>query len=83
MIWRKYDDTKPPKSGSKIIFACDDGCSAMIAMVVDADGEGGTQILCAEDAMELDTKWLKGALWAELPEDYTIAFTQEDETDWF
>lgn len=74
---KSYDTTKP-ESGMKILIACDDGCSCSIAFVVDGDDEGGILILDAEDAYELDERYMRGALWTQLPADYLIAFMERD-----
>lgn len=82
-MWHNYDDEKPVNSGDKIIFICDDGCSSIVAMLVDAGSNGETSILHAEDAMELNPEWLRGSIWTKIPDDYPISFTQETVSDWF
>ena len=87
-MWVKWAES-PPKPGDKIIIVHDDGCSATIGLVIDWDGNGSIDVLHAEDGMSLlrypghETPNAFGkCLWSALPDDYTIAFTQETDADW-
>lgn len=79
-MWNEFDKIKP-QSGDKVVFIYDDGSSSSVAMAVDGQ-DGGVSILDAEDAVEMDEKWLRGAIWAKLPDDYPIAFTETTADDW-
>lgn len=76
MEWFSFNDRKP-ESGAKIVIACDDGCSSSLAMSTDSG------ILDAEDGEEIGSYYFNRSIWAYLPDDYAIAFTERTEADWY
>lgn len=61
-----------------VVIVCDDGCSTASALVVDVKGVQGQNVaaLEGEDGFELGADFTKDALWAELPEDYSLQFME-------
>lgn len=76
MTWYKWSDVRPV-SGDKVIIACDDGCSSFIAYMLDCG------LLHAEDATEIQDFVTDGCIWTKLPDDYVIAFTEINDSDWY
>lgn len=66
-----------PIAGQKIVIVCDDGCSSSLAMMGD-DGP-----IDGEDAFPLGDDFLRGAIWAPLPDDYQLAFMEATDADWY
>lgn len=59
-----------PMLGNKIVIVTDDGCSSGLGLVTD-DG-----ILDGEDGEPYSECFLKGAIWAPLPDDYALGFME-------
>ena len=75
-MWRKFQ-TDPPPSGTSVVILDGDNCSSVLSHVVLAEDGVGLIVLDAEDGSDLSRlPFLTDALWAELPEDYRLAFTQ-------
>ena len=76
MDWKKWDDEKPA-GGMKIVLLTDDGCSTSAGLAYEPlNGEVG--VLDAEDGIDLPAPYLRGALWAPIPETYGLAFMEAD-----
>lgn len=75
MGWYFYEAQKPLK-GSKIIIACNDGCSSSLAYVAEAG------ILDGECGEPLHGGFMDGSVWTYLPDDFEIAFMQITPGDW-
>jgi len=69
MEWHKWDERKP-EGGKKIVIVCNDGCSSSLALMTE---EGPID---AEDAYDFGPYFTRGAIWAELPGAYGLAFME-------
>ena len=76
MVWHDFEKS-PPDQGDKIVIVTNDGCSVALALMVE---EGPLDGECAE---RLSDSFLDGAIWAKLPSDYILAFTEITEDDWY
>lgn len=81
-MWKSWNTT-PPEPGMKVCVVADDGCGAMLGLVV-SRSDGGIDLLDAENGMELYYQpFLKGAIWSELPNDYgDLMFMDTDLRDY-
>lgn len=76
MDWKEWENEQPLE-GNKIVIVCDDGCSSSLALM----GQDGP--LDGEDGSLLGEAFLRGAIWAELPESYPLGFMEVTEDDWY
>lgn len=74
--WKEWAKEQP-ENGTKIVVLCDDGCSCSICYYIDG------QLLDAEDGYDLSTLFIRGSLWAPIPQDYPIRFMEVTEDDWY
>ena len=73
--WRYWHDERP-EAGQKIVIVCDDGCSSSLALMADDEPLDG------EDGEPLGEIFLRGAIWAALPDDYLLGFMEVTDADW-
>lgn len=76
--WKKWDEERP-EVGRKAVIVCNDGASATPEIIIDFDGKGTVHVLNGRDGFDLcgDDAYMRGSLWAYLPDDYVLAFTEE------
>lgn len=65
-MWNKWSEVKPAV-GVRFVVAADDGCSVVTGMAADGD-----MFVDAERGWKLSDRFLDGAIWAPLPDDYVL-----------
>lgn len=79
MTWKSIH-AEPPESGTFFVAIPPDGSGARLYVAVDADDQGGVDILDCEDheIQDVDDIFLSGAMWTEAPRELVEPFFLRD-----